>query len=405
MFEHDASMVETARTVTEWIAGEYASSLREPAGSLEHRFIDPGAGYRDLLWDWDAHFCAVGLQAWSDRVGPYVRGCVRNFLDHQADDGSVPYCLNARSAEPIGVANRPAESERNFAKPLLAQMTRMARDYLGDEFWVAEVYPGLRRSVEHWEQTQRSELGLLTFRSHRGSGADNHPAVYGRPFNSSADVFLNSLMVREYEALAALAVSAGQDAEAGSWLTRRDALAEAMQRMWDPIDGMFYNLDVQKRPIERTNQPIDWVVPLKFRCWTAFMPLWAGIATDEQAERLVREHLTDPEEFCSEHGLRTMAANEPGFCAFAGSNPSNWQGPIWVVSTWLTCEGLTRYGYQAESAELAGRLLRTLARDIEHVGCLHEYYHPETGEGLTHPGFLNWNTLASLLAEQFTGGR
>jgi putative isomerase len=402
MAETDSTIAREGRVVREFIAGVFGESLREPAGPLPHRFIDPGAGYRDLLWDWDAHFCATGLQPWARRVGPYVRGCVRNFLDHQAEDGSVPYCLNARKTEPIRVANRPTESEQNSAKPLLAQMTRMACEYIGEDNWVAGVYPGLRASIEHWERTQMSEPGLLTFRSHRGSGADNHPAVYGRPFNSSADVFLNSLMVREYGAMAALAENMDAGDDVVHWCSRRDALAEAMQRMWDPIDGMFYNLDVQKRPIKRTNQPVDWAVPLKFRCWTAFMPLWAGVATDEQAERLVREHLTQPAEFWSGHGLRTMAAKEPAYCTFAGSNPSNWQGPIWVVSTWLTCEGLMRYGYGDEARRLAANLLRTLAEDIERNGCLHEYYHPETGEGLTHPGFLNWNTLAARLTDRYT---
>ena len=31
--------------------------------------------------------------------------------------------------------------------------------------------------------------------------------------------------------------------------------------------------------------------------------------------------------------------------------------------------------------------------DLEKEGALHEYYHPDTGEGLMTPGFLNWNGL------------
>jgi putative isomerase len=182
--------------------------------------------------------------------------------------------------------------------------------------------------------------------------------------------------------------------DADRWQGMQAELADAMGRMWDPIDGMFYNLDVQRHPIDNTNQPIDWVVPLKFRSWTAFAPLWAGVASEAQAERLVREHLTNREEFWSGWGLRSLAANEPAYCTFAGSNPSNWQGPIWVVSNYIAWEGLRRYGYEDVAAELAGDLLETLARDLESAGCLHEYYHPESGEGLTHPGFVNWNTLA-----------
>ena len=393
-----------AEVVLQYIESVYAESLREPSGPLRHRFIDPGAGYRNLLWDWDAHFCAMGLEPWAARVGPYVHGCVLNFLDVVQSDGSVPYCLNANVPEPPSRGPRAPDSAANSIKPLLAQMTRMACAYTGRTDWAAVVYDRLGPVLRHWRQTQFSALGLYTFRSHRGSGADNHPGVYGRPLNSSADVFLNCLMVRELEAMADLAADAARPADADDWRQQRDALAAAVQQMWDPIDGMFYNLDVQRTPIERTRQAIDWVVPLKFRCWTAFMPLWAGVATPQQARRLVDEHLTQPGEFWSDHGLRSMAACEPAYTNFADFNPSNWQGPIWVVSNYLTWQGLIDYGFADEAAQLARRLLATLARDIRAHGCLHEYYHGDTGVGLMHPGFVNWNTLAARMAVSTPAG-
>ena len=384
--------------MTQYIESVFRTSLREAAGGMQHRFIDPGAGYRDLCWDWDAYFCAVGLRPWAQDVGPYLQGCLLNFLDAMGEDGSVPYCLNARvPADAPRRQNRPAGSPANTIKPLLAQMALLAADYLDDRSWLGEVYPSLVRYLAHWDQTQLSQLGLFVFRSHRGSGADNHPAVYGRPLDSSADVFLNSLMSLEYQAMAEIAGATGRADDAAAWLEKRARLAETMQQMWDPIDGMFYNLDVQRRPIANTHQPITWAVPLKFRCWTSFTPMWAGIATAEQARRLVREHLTCPEEFSSGHGLRSMAKTEPAYCTFAGSNPSNWQGPVWVVSNYIVHQGLIAFGYAEQAAQLARNLLDTLAADIRAHGCLHEYYHPESGAGLTHPGFVNWNTLACLM--------
>ncbi len=362
-------------TVRDHIASAFPDSLREPSGPLKHRFIDPGEGYRDILWDWDAHFCATGLAPWAQETGPYVQGCVLNFVDHIREDGSIPYSLSARSGP-----NAPCEARRadgsplNTIKPLLAQMTLMACDYLRDDEWVAPIYAALKRCIDHWRQTQLSALGLLTFRSHRGSGADNHPGVYGRPLNSSADVFLNAMVCREYEALATIAGTLGNQDDARAFTAARTRFITAMHQMWDPIDGMFYNLDVQRTPIEHTNQPITWAVPLKFRCWTSFTPMWAGIATQEQAQRMLA-NLTDPDQFWSEHGVRSMAACEPAYTNFVGSNPSNWQGPIWVVANYLVWKGLRVYGFKEEANELAARLLAMLARDIRANGCLHEYYH------------------------------
>jgi putative isomerase len=382
------------QTVRSYIESVYGQSLRDPAGPLRHPFIDPGAGYRDLCWDWDAFFCAAGLADWGPAVGPYLRGCLLNFLDFMRPDGSVPYCLNARQENIEIPAVRPSDSPANSIKPLLGQMACMAADYLADDSWFAEVYGKLTRYLDHWQQTQRSALGLYVFRSHRGSGSDNHPGVYGRPLNSAADVFLNCLFVREYEAMVRIAGSLGRGEDTAGWQQRRDALAGAIQQMWDPIDGMFYNVDVQRHPIENTRQQIDWLVPLKFRHWTGLMPLWAGVATEDQAVRLI-EHLTDPRQFWSGHGMRSMAANEPAYCNFADHNPSNWQGPIWVVANWLIYDGLKRYGFCGPADSLADDLLATLAADIRKNGCLHEYYHGQTGIGLTHPGFVNWNTLAA----------
>jgi putative isomerase len=57
------------------------------------------------------------------------------------------------------------------------------------------------------------------------------------------------------------------------------------------------------------------------------------------------------------------------------------------------------YGYGEEAARLAANLVRMLETDLAAHGCLHEYYDPESGHGLTHPGFLNWNSLAVALSE------
>lgn len=38
---------------------------------------------------------------------------------------------------------------------------------------------------------------------------------------------------------------------------------------------------------------------------------------------------------------------------------------------------------------------RLFGSDIRKNGDLHEYYHPETGEGVNNLGFQNWNLLVN----------
>ena len=125
--------------------------------------------------------------------------------------------------------------------------------------------------------------------------------------------------------------------------------------------------------------------------------MWAGIAPKERAERMVREHLLNENEFWSDFGIRTLAKNEPMYSTTEMSNPSNWQGPIWIVSTYLVFKGVLNYGYTAEAQRIVENLLDLLANDIQKNGVLHEYYNPETGDSTMSPGFMNWNALAGVM--------
>lgn len=56
--------------------------------------------------------------------------------------------------------------------------------------------------------------------------------------------------------------------------------------------------------------------------------------------------------------------------------------------------------YEKEAAELAKKTICLFGRDLEESGEFHEYYHPDTGEGVNNPGFQNWNLLVNnMIAE------
>jgi len=84
-------------------------------------------------------------------------------------------------------------------------------------------------------------------------------------------------------------------------------------------------------------------------------------------------------------------------------NPSSWQGGVWILSNYFVFKGLNRYGYIAEAKELATKTLDLLAMDLRNNGAFHEYYHPETGEGLFNKGFSSWNLLAFNMLEYLDG--
>ena len=133
------------------------------------------------------------------------------------------------------------------------------------------------------------------------------------------------------------------------------------------------------------------------------MAMWAGIATKEQAERMVKENLLKPELFNGNYGIRTLAKTEKMYCNVKSGNPSCWLGPVWGISNYMCYRGLMNYGYLEEAKELAQKTITLFGQDLEKCGELHEYYHPDTGEGINNPGFQNWNLLVNNMIAELEG--
>ena len=125
------------------------------------------------------------------------------------------------------------------------------------------------------------------------------------------------------------------------------------------------------------------------------MALWAGIADREKAERAVRENLENEKTFCAEYGIRTLSKLEKMYAIEKSGNPSCWLGPVWGISNYMCFKGLVNYGFDEEARELVEKTVKLFGQDLEKNGLLHEYYNPDTGEGVNNPGFQNWNLLVN----------
>jgi putative isomerase len=68
---------------------------------------------------------------------------------------------------------------------------------------------------------------------------------------------------------------------------------------------------------------------------------------------------------------------------------------VWILSNYFVFKGLLRYGYKQEAEELAKKTIDLLNKDLAKNEAFHEYYHPETGEGVFNKGFTSWNALVA----------
>lgn len=398
-----------------------ASQVFRPArGCLSHPYLVPGGSYAEQLWDWDSWWLARGLLAASDHAPPSFRGELlrhavgswRNFCDNQASNDAIPLLIETGRGDPFGSARE--DGARNQAKPVLAQFAVSLAEALGDYQWIEPYFGGLMRFLDRWGTLYGTPSGLIVWGSDVAVGTDNDPAIYGRPEFSSAGLLLNCFYAADLAAAAKIARKLDRPLEAQSLNRRADAAAMAIRaECWDPIDGFFYNVDVQCRDRRDDYIPkefprgmnMTWqTLPLKLKGSSGFAPLWAGIATAEQARIVVDQHWRPNDTLNARWGVRTLASNERMYAPeVESSNPSNWLGPVWIVSSFMTWEGLRRYGYVQEASLLADKTLALLEQDLERTGTLHECYHPDTGSPNFNAGFLSWNTLALLMTPATPG--
>ncbi|EIQ02146.1 glycogen debranching enzyme [Opitutaceae bacterium TAV1] len=406
-----------------FLPGAAKGVLHPPKGRLKHPYIVPGGTYSDQLWDWDSFWVIHALlNAPLFRESPdwslyleHARGSFLNFFEHRSvDTGAVPILILPDKGDFFGCTrgDQQPDGVRNQAKPVLAQLALSICRASGDCEWLRPHYPKLLRFLDRWWNTYRAPTcDLLVWGSDVAIGVDSDPTTYGRPEFSSANLLLNCLYHRDLTAAIELARLLGESDNAPDTVrlnTRVQAIAAAIQReCWDPVDRFYYTVDVRCEDARDKYIPHDiprgmdmsWrTLPLKTKLFTGFLPMWCGIASADQADALVRNHLLNESEFWGQHGPRSLAANERMYApALNSANPSNWHGPVWIVAAHMIHDALRRYRHTAPVAELATRIRRLLTDDLARTGTLHECYNPDTGEPNFNAGFLSWNLLAALM--------
>lgn len=385
--------------IAEYAAQNYQKCLREPEGILKHPFIVPGSCYASELWDWDCWLTNLALRSIADAqsIAPYEKGCVLNFLEHTDAEGRMPIFVTPRKTALTAFG----PGEKNIHKPCLAQHALFISEQSGDAEWLREHFSCIERYIGWYDRFCLHESGLYVWLDDFAIGVDNDPCTFYRPPKSSGSIYLNCLMYMELKATAKLGELLGMADKKALYEKKAEYLQQAIQEQcWDERDGIFYNVDTNLLPVDKTQKlhsgcPRHWTTLLqRIEVWACFMPMWAGIATPEQAERMVKEHFLNEKTFYAPYGVRTLSKMEKMYAIIKSGNPSCWLGPIWGVSNYMVFEGLCRYGYIDDAKELAEKTITLFGKDLEQCGQMHEYYDPETGEGVNNPGFQNWNFLA-----------
>lgn len=385
------------RLIFDYAQKNYRLCLREATGALKEPFIVPGSVYADELWDWDSWLTGIALFEIADEdISDYEKGCVLNFLDHIQDDGKIPIVIQRIP----GKITEYFSVSKNSHKPCLAQHALLICQKTGSFEWLRDRFADLEKYVDWYDLTSLHESGLYFWQDDFAIGVDNDPCTFYRPPKSSASIYLNCLMYKELEAMVSLSDSFGLKGNREKYSNRMERLRKSIRNhCWDERDGFFYSVDLNLLPIDNSiflhsGAPRHWnTIIQRIDVWTGFMPMWAGIATQEQAERMLSRYL-DEKTFNAPYGVRTLSKLEKMYTVQKTGNPSCWLGPVWGISNYMVFDGLRKYGFDKEARILAEKTINMLGKDIEKCGEMHEYYDPENGLGVNNQGFQNWNLLA-----------
>jgi putative isomerase len=402
-----------ADALVSYFAAKAPLLLRAPDGILKHPSIAqsaPGKAYSTQLWDWDTLWTSQGLfrvaalqhdESLKQKLCEHVSGSLLNFLEHASPAGQIPIMMTADDPDPFRVLGKNAIT-RNQAKPVFGQLGLLACDQRGDANWLEPHFDSILRFYDAWTKHNSSPIGLLVWGDDVAIGDDNDPTTFGRPFFSSANLLLNCLFYQDLLASAELARRIGRSADHKRLSSQAEELAQRIHTFcWDPKDSYHYTVDVQcvdrRAELIRTiprGMAMSWkCLPTRIQMFTGFLPLWCGIAPQQNAHKLVSTNYLADDRLCAKWGARSLSSRETMYSLEFSSNPSNWLGPIWIIVNYFVWKALQRYGYKKEADALADKTLLLLSRDLEENGSLNEYYHPDTGAALSHKGFIDWNLL------------
>lgn len=121
---------------------------------------------------------------------------------------------------------------------------------------------------------------------------------------------------------------------------------------------------------------LQWETP------ALFMPLFAGLATEEEASSLVERFLIDPNKFALPFPLPTLSADNELF-----TPERYWRGSVWQNINWFVIKGLRDYGFQEHADHL-----KTAGIALAEKSGFAEYYNPFSGESCAGPE-LTWSGL------------
>lgn len=368
---------------------------------LPHPYIVPGGRFNEM-YGWDSFYIVIGLLNSCDNGNLTL---AQNIVDNAI--------YQIRHYGKILNANRSYYLDRS-QPPALTQMVLAVYKKSGDKKWLAALLTAIEKYYIYWttppkqipsiglsrycvkvkkpaieviyseldeqgrnhyqrvkeyykthkvqsykvEKYYNKEQDTLTPAFYRGdravreSGLD--PSSKFGPLGAAtanyAPVCLNTLLYQMEFDLAEIYRILDENNISKEWLSKASMRAKAINYYcFDQDLGYYFDYNIK------------WGRTRAYICATTFYPLWAGIASAEQAERIVQN-------------LPALEA-PGGLLTSAYMTGNQWDSPFgWAPLHYIAVKGLARYGYHETAKRLASKFIKLVTQEFENYGTIFEKY-------------------------------
>lgn len=246
-----------------------------------------------------------------------------------------------------------------------------------------QVYKGLSRYYD---------INYLNGLAEAESGWDmttrfNHKALHYLP------VDLNALLYKYETDFAYFAKLFGKNDEAKKWEAAASQRVTTMNKlMWSDLKGSYYDYNYYKEKRGNVNS------------LAAYYPMWAGLASDKQAKKLI----SSLRKFEEKGGLATTDSVPIGQF-LPGAQPTQWSFPNgWAPLQFIVIKGLQRYGYHEDAKRIAFKWLNNNLDWFNEHGIFLEKYNvdqpdkpPVKGLYPSQTGFGWTNAIFERLCQEY----
>ncbi len=200
------------------------------------------------------------------------------------------------------------------------------------------------------------------------SGLDNSPMFDSVPFNTEknmlalADAGLMGMYAMDCDALAEIAQVLNKPAIAKELQERGNFYRKQLGKLWSEETGIYLN----KRTDIGSYSPITSP--------TNFYPLLAKAASQQQAERMMKEHLLNPEEFNTPWMIPSVSLQSVAY-----KDQEYWRGRIWGPMNFLVYLGLLNYHLPEARKVLSEKSNKLFLENTRINGWVFENYNGITG--------------------------